>query len=78
VSSEPKSLADRAVETLAAVRAMDTGVALEHPERHTVRELKATAEQIIEQALRQAARLAESANDLRELHRKIEAGGIAT
>lgn len=43
MSNESKSLADRAVETLAAVRAMDTGVALEHPERHAVRELKATA-----------------------------------
>jgi hypothetical protein len=52
---------------------MDAGVELEHPERHAVREMKATAEQIIEQALRQAQRLAESAQDLRELHRKLEA-----
>jgi hypothetical protein len=74
VSNEPKSLADRAVETLVAVRAMDAGVALEHPERHAVRELKSTAEAIIEQALRQAARLAESAHDLRKLHRQIETG----
>jgi len=72
VSHETKSLADRAVETLAAVRAMDTGVEIEHSERHTVREMKATAEQIIEQALRQAQRLAVSAQDLRELHRKLE------
>lgn len=51
MSNEQRSLADRAVETLAAVRAMDDGVSMEHPERHTVRELKATAEQIREHTL---------------------------
>lgn len=73
MSQETKSLADRAVETLAAVRSMDAGMALENSERHVVREMKATAEQIIEQALRQAQRLATSAQDLRELHRQIDA-----
>jgi hypothetical protein len=72
MSTETKSLADLAVEALAEVRAMDSGVELEHPERHTVRDMKSTAEQILDQAFRQAKRLAASAQDLRELHRKLE------
>ena len=67
-----QSLADRAIETLAAVRAMDDGVELAHPERHAARELKRAAEAILDTALRQAYMLALAAQDLREDMRKKE------
>jgi len=70
--SETKSLADMAVETLAAVSCMDSMTGNDHAERHTIRALKRTAETIIENAFRQAMGLAYAAEDLRELHRKLE------
>lgn len=63
-----QSLADMAVETLAAVRAMDNGVALTHPERHVIRDLKRDAEALIADALRRARSLAYTAESIRELH----------
>ena len=72
-----QSLADRAIETLAAVRAMDDGVELAHPERHAVHELKRAAEAILDTALRQAYMLAHAAQDLREDMRKKEKEGAA-
>ena len=67
-----QSLADRAVEALAAVRAMDAGVELTHPERHAVRDLKRAAEAILDTALRQAYMLTHAAQNLSEDMRKKE------
>lgn len=63
-----QSLADMAVETLAAVRAMDNGIDLSHPERHVIRDLKRNAETMIADALRRARDLAFTADQVRELH----------
>lgn len=70
---EHLSLADKAVDTIAAVRAMTDGVENEHPERHAVRELKRAAEALLETALHQARGLAYTADHLREDMRKQEA-----
>jgi hypothetical protein len=58
------SLADDAVSVLAAVRAMDEKMDLDHPERHSVRTLKRMAEQVLADAFRQAQGLAYLATDL--------------
>lgn len=65
--SDARSLADAAVETLAAIRAMDDGMTLDHPERHVIRDLKRTAESIVADALRQAQGLTFTAAGLRSL-----------
>jgi len=70
--SETKSLADMAVETLAAVKDMDKGLENENAERHTVRALKQTAELLISGVLLQTRELAYAAEDLRKLHRELE------
>ena len=64
---ESRSLADTFVETLAAVRAMDNGIGLEHPERYVIRDLKRNAEALIADALRRARELAYTAKSIREL-----------
>lgn len=66
--SQQQSLADAAVETLAAVRAMDNGIDLSHPERHVIRDLKRNAEALIGDALRRARELAYAADAIKELH----------
>lgn len=71
--SQLESLADRAVDTLAAVRAMCEGVSNEHPERQTIRDLKQIAENLIEEALRQARHLTFIAQSLSSDMRKNEA-----
>ena len=71
--AENMSLADQAVQALAMVKAMDEGLAMEHPERHAIRSLKRVAQQVIEAGLRSAIDLAWQANDLRKLAREIEA-----
>ena len=63
-----QSLADTFVDTLAAVRAMDNGIDLTHPERHVIRDLKRNAETLIADALRRARDLAYTAESIRELH----------
>ena len=49
-----QSLAEMAVETLAAVAAINEGVTIDHPERHIVRDIKREAEALISNALRSA------------------------
>ena len=71
--SQLESLADRAVDTLAAVRTMCDGVDNSHPERHTIRALKSAAEDILAAALRQARGLAYTAETLRSDMRRVEA-----
>jgi hypothetical protein len=63
--AEPKSLADAAVDALAAVSRMDFGLDNEHAERHHVRSLKRIAEQHLELAFRAARELAWLAEDAR-------------
>lgn len=65
--AENKGLADEAVAALAAVRAMDEGMGLNHPERHTVRNLKRVAEEVLACAFRQAQTLAFMASDTTSL-----------
>lgn len=65
--SQQQSLADAAVETLAAVRAMDNGIDLTHRERHVIRDLKRNAEALIADALRRARELAYAADAIKEL-----------
>lgn len=65
--SEFKTLADQAVETLAAIRAMDEGLTLEHPERHVIRGMKRSVEQMVSSALTAALELTWQAKALREL-----------
>jgi hypothetical protein len=64
--SEPRSLADSAVATLAAVRAMDAQTTNEHDERHQIRTLKRLAEQTLSEAFRAASELAWLAEDVRK------------
>lgn len=71
--AEQKSIADSAVDTLAAVRAMGQSLDLCCPERHAVRELKQVAEAILIDALRQARGLAFVAESMTDLRQKIEA-----
>ena len=68
-----ESLADQAVDTIAAIRKMTEGVDNEHPERHAIREMKRVAESIIGGALTQARALADTAERLQEDMRKQEA-----
>ena len=65
-----KSLADRAVDALAHVGRMTDRVTNDHPERHAIREMKQVAESILEEAFRQARRLAFAAEELQESMRK--------
>ncbi len=71
--AENMTLADQAVQALAMVKAMDEGLELEHPERHAIRNLKRTAQNVLEAGLRYAIDLAWQADDLRKLAREIEA-----
>jgi hypothetical protein len=71
MSSE--SLADKAVQALALLQAMDADITLKHPERHAVRSLKRIAAQALDAALRQVVDLAYQAKDLSTLVREIEA-----
>lgn len=58
------SLADAAVDALAAVARMDWNVANEHDERHHIRSLKRLAETSLTDAFRQARELAWLAEDM--------------
>jgi hypothetical protein len=71
--AESKSLADEAVAALAAVRAMDEGMDMTHPERHSVRSLKQTAQDVLLSAFRQAQTLAYLATDLTALVDNVKA-----
>jgi hypothetical protein len=62
-----QSLADLAVETLARVQQMGDGIGLEHPERHAIREMKQTAEQVLADAFRVAQRIAWASGTVREV-----------
>jgi hypothetical protein len=65
--AENMSLADQAVAALAAVVAMDAGMDMSHPERHSIRTLKRLAEARMSQAFREAQELAYMATDLTSL-----------
>ena len=71
--SQNQSLADQAVDTIAAIRNLDTGTNMDHPERHAVREMKRVASEIVTNALRQAQALVHSAQSLQQDMRKHEA-----
>lgn len=62
--SERQSLADQAVQTLAAVSRIGEGMSNESPERHTIRSMKRIAEQAIESGLRIAMDLSYQAENL--------------
>lgn len=72
--AEQQTLAEQAVEALAAVRGITEGLELESPERHALRELKHTAEAIIGSALDQAMRLVETAGEVKKLARQGHLG----
>ena len=69
---ENMSLADKAVEVLAMVKAMDANMTNDRPERHQVRNLKRLAEAAIDEGLRRAAEFAWMANDLPSLVAEVE------
>lgn len=69
--TDHKSLADNAVDALAAVARMEFGVTNEHDERHLIRNLKRHAEQALDNAFRLARELAWLAEDTR---READAG----
>ncbi len=71
--SQNQSLADQAVDTISAIRNLDTGANMAHPERHAVREMKRVASEIVSNALRQAEALVNSAQSLQQDMRKHEA-----
>jgi hypothetical protein len=75
--SQHASLADRAVEVLAAVARMDEGVTNEHDERHHIRTLKRLAEEALTDAFRNARQLAYLAEDMRRAAQKQREGGSA-
>ena len=66
------SLADSAVDAIAAVRAMGEGMPADAPERHVVRNLKRMAEDIIGNALRHARDRAYQAEGLSKDMRESE------
>ena len=66
--ADQQRIFDAFVETLAAMRAMDNGIDLSHPERHVIRDLKRNAETLIADALRRAREMAYVADSIRELH----------
>ena len=66
------SMADNAVDAIAAVRAMGEGLPIDAPERHTVRSLKRIAEDILTTAMRQARGLAYEAESLSKDMREPE------
>ena len=70
--SQNQSLADQAVDTIASIRNLDTSTNMGHPERHTVREMKRVASEIVTNALRQAQALVHSAESLQQDMRKHE------
>lgn len=71
--AESTNLADQAVQALAAVRAMDARIDLDHPERHSVRALKRHAENILARAFQQAQELVYIAADLTALVENVRA-----
>lgn len=71
--AENMSLADQAIEALAMVKAMDDSMSMEHPHRHSVRNLRRTAEDILRHAFRQAVDLAYQAQDLGPLVDNVRA-----
>lgn len=70
--AEVATLADRAIDALAKVKAMGDGLELHHPERHQVRQLQRLAESLLTDAFIAADSLAWQASDLRTLAREIE------
>jgi hypothetical protein len=64
--SQQQSLADIAVSTLAAIKAMDERVSTEDPERFAIWELKRAAEQAALSGLQLASSIAYSARNVRE------------
>ncbi len=70
--SDNLSLADRAIETLAAIKSMGDGLGLDHPERHVVRDMKRLAERIVGDALDVAFQLTLKAEYISEFAREIE------
>ena len=69
---ENMSLADKAVEVLAIVKAMDADMTNDRPERHQVRNLKRLAEAAIDEGLRRAAEFAWMAKDLPSLVAEVD------
>lgn len=69
---ENMSLADKAVEVLAMVKAMDADMTNDRPERHQVRNLKRLAEAAIDEGLRRAAEFAWMAKDLPSLVAEVD------
>lgn len=63
--TQTNSLADLAVDTIAAVKAMDEGIELGQPECGVVLSLQRQAEQILTSAFRQAVDLTYSARSVR-------------
>lgn len=70
-----ESLADRAVDALAEVRAIGENMDNEHSMRHTVRSMKRVAEQILSDAMRQATEIAYQAKRLVKDHDEAMKGG---
>ena len=68
-----QSLADQAVDTIAAIRKMCAHCDKKHPEHYTVRKMKSVAEQIVSDALQQANDLVYAAEILQQDIRKAEA-----
>lgn len=66
------SLADKAVDVLAMVKAMDADMTNDRPERHQVRNLKRLAEDAIDEGLRRAAEFAWMAKDLPSLVAEVD------
>ena len=64
--AENMSLADQAVQALSMVKDMAADLTMEDEARHTIRSMKALADQILAAAFRQAIDLAWLAKDLRE------------
>lgn len=75
--TDRSSLADRAIDALAAVARMDADVTNEHDERHHVRTLKRLAEEGLSEAFRHARQLAYLAEDVRRTAREQKEGGSA-
>lgn len=55
------SIADQAICVLAEIRSIDDAIPSDHPMRHNAWKMKRTAENILEQAFRQASDLAQHA-----------------
>jgi hypothetical protein len=70
--SGQRSIADMAVDTLAAIQRMDKDIGLDNPERHAIREMKRAAELAVTEGLRVAMAIVHAADSVRAAVEEVQ------